>query len=145
MSFTDFITDHGKRIRKEHFIHLVQVARLDDKIQQSELELLHREGKKFGLTDPEIDEIIKSERTHYYDPPYSLIEKFNQLYNISNMILADDIVTEAEKKMVKIYAIAAGFKDENVEKLLDFFIDEIKKGTDEETLFTKLQNLVISK
>ena len=142
MSFTDFITDHGKRIRKEHFIHLVQVARLDDNVQQSELELLHREGKKFGLTDPEIDEIIKSEKTHYYDPPYSLSDKFDQLYNISNMILADDIVTEAEKKMVKIYAIAAGFKDENVEKLLDFFIDEIKKGTDEETLFTKLQNLV---
>jgi hypothetical protein len=142
MSFTDFITDHGRRISKEHFIHLVQVARLDDKIQQSELELLHREGKKFGLTDPEIDEIIKSEKTQYYDPPYSLSDKFDQLYNISNMILADDIVTEAEKKMVKIYAIAAGFKDENVEKLLDFFIDEIKKGTDEETLFTKLQNLV---
>jgi hypothetical protein len=142
MSFTDFITDNGKRIRKEHFIHLVQVARLDDNVQQSELELLHREGKKFGLTDPEIDEIIKSEKTHYYDPPYSLSDKFEQLYNISNMILADDIVTEAEKKMVKIYAIAAGFKDENVEKLLDFFIDEIKKGTDEETLFTKLQNLV---
>jgi hypothetical protein len=142
MSFTDFITDHGRRIRKEHFIHLVQVARLDDKIQPSELELLHKEGKKFGLTDPEIDEIIKSEKTHYYDPPYSLSDKFDQLYNISNMILADDIVTEAEKKMVKIYAIAAGFKDENVEKLLDFFIDEIKKGTDEETLFTKLQNLV---
>ena len=110
MSFTDFITDHGRRIRKEHFIHLVQVARLDDKIQQSELELLHREGKKFGLTDPEIDEIIKSEKTHYYDPPYSLSDKFDQLYNISKMILADDIVTEAEKKMIKIYAIAAGFK-----------------------------------
>ena len=32
-----------------------------------------------------------------------------------------------------------GLRDENVEKLLDLFIDEIKKGTDEETLFKKLQ------
>jgi hypothetical protein len=145
MSFTDFTSDHGRRIRKEHFIHLVQVARLDDKIQQSELELLHREGKKFGLTDPEIDEIIKSEKTHYYDPPYSLSDKFDQLYNISRMILADDLVTESEKRMIRIYAIAAGFKDENVEKLLDLFIDEIRKGTDEETLFSKLQILVSGK
>jgi len=142
MSFTDFTTDNGRRIRKEHFIHLVQVARMDDKINQAELELLHKEGKKFGLTDPEIDEIIKSEKTHYYDPPYSLSDKFDQLYNITKMILADDIVTEGERKMVKIYAIAAGFNSENVEKLLDLFVDEIRKGTDEEALFKKLQKLV---
>ena len=145
MSFTDFITDHGRRIRKEHFIHLVQVARMDDRVNQSELDLLHKEGKKFGLTDPEIDEIIKSEKTHYYDPPYSLADKFDQLYNISKMILADDIVSEAEKKMIKIYAIAAGFNSENVEKLLDLFVDEIRKGTDEEALFKKLQTLVSGK
>jgi len=145
MSFTDFITDNGKRIIKEHFIHLVQVARMDDRVNQSELELLHKEGKKFGLTDPEIDDIIKSEKTHYYDPPYSLSDKFDQLYNISKMILADDIVSEAEKKMIKIYAIASGFNSENVEKLLDLFVDEIRKGTDEEALFKKLQSLVSGK
>lgn len=145
MSFTDFITDNGRRIRKEHFIHLVQVARMDDKVNQSELELLHKEGKKFGLTDPEIDEILKSEKTHYYDPPYSLSDKFDQLYNISKMILADDIVTESEKKMIKVYAIAAGFNSENVEKLLDLFVDEIRKGTDEEVLFKKLQSIVSGK
>ena len=145
MSFTDFITDNGRRIRKEHFIHLVQVARMDDKVNQSELELLHKEGKKFGLTDPEIDEILKSEKTHYYDPPYSLSDKFDQLYNISKMILADDIVTESEKKMIKVYAIAAGFNSENVEKLLDLFVDEIRKGTEEEALFKKLQSIVSGK
>jgi len=145
MSFTDFITDNGRRIRKEHFIHLVQVARMDDKVNQSELELLHKEGKKFGLTDPEIDEILKSEKTHYYDPPYSLSDKFDQLYNISKMILADDIVTESEKKMIKVYAIAAGFNSENVEKLLDLFVDEIRKGTEEEVLFKKLQSIVSGK
>ncbi len=142
MNFTDYITDNGKRIRKEHFIHLVQVARMDDRVNQSELELLHREGKKFGLTDPEIDEIIKSEKTHYYDPPYSLTDKFDQLYNISKMILADDIVSEAERKMIKIYAISAGFNSEHVEKIIDLFVDEIRKGTDEEALFKKLQTLV---
>jgi hypothetical protein len=145
MNFTDYITDNGKRIRKEHFIHLVQVARMDDKVNQSELELLHREGKKFGLTDPEIDEIINSEKTLSYDPPYSLTDKFDQLYNISRMILADDIVTESEKKMIKVYAIAAGFNSENVEKLLDLFVDEIRKGTEEEVLFKKLQSIVSGK
>jgi hypothetical protein len=64
MNFSDFITDHGKRVNKEHFIHLIQVSQIDGKISQSELELLHKQGKKIGLTDPEIDILIRSEDKH---------------------------------------------------------------------------------
>jgi hypothetical protein len=90
MSFSDFVTPCGKRVNKEHFIHLVQVSRADGKIMPAELELLHKEGRKFGLTDPEIDRIIEEESKRHYDPPYSLHEKFDQLYNIAEMILADE-------------------------------------------------------
>jgi len=55
MSFTDFITNYGKRVNKQAFVHLVQVSKVDGKLHQEEFDLLHREGKKFGLTDPEID------------------------------------------------------------------------------------------
>jgi len=87
MSFSDFITNHGKKVNKEAFINLVQVSKIDGKIQKNELELLHREGKKFGLTDPEIDHLIKIERDHQYHPPYSLEEKFEHIYNLTEMIL----------------------------------------------------------
>ncbi len=36
MNFSDFITDHGKRVMKEHFIHLIQVSQIDGKISHSE-------------------------------------------------------------------------------------------------------------
>ena len=58
MNFSDFIKDNGKRISKEHYLHLVQVSKADGKINAGELELLHKEGRKFGLTDPEIDKFI---------------------------------------------------------------------------------------
>ena len=70
MNFSDFITHHGKRVAKDAFIHLVQVSITDGKIHKDELDLLHREGKKFGLTDPEIDKLINSEKDHHYTPPY---------------------------------------------------------------------------
>jgi len=103
------------------------------------MDMLHREGRKFGLTDPEIDQLIKSESTHSYDPPYSLRDKFEQLYNVAVMILADEEVTESEKKMLKRFAIEAGFNDNVIEKLLNLLLDGISKGDDEEKLFDEFR------
>jgi uncharacterized tellurite resistance protein B-like protein len=142
MNFTDFITDHGKRVNKEHFIHLIQVSQIDGKISQSEMELLHKQGKKFGLTDPEIDVLIKSEFQHQYDPPYSLHHKFDQLYNIAEMILSDEKVEESEKRAVKRYAIAAGFKDKHIDGLIDLLFEGIKNNKDEDSLLSDFKNLI---
>jgi uncharacterized membrane protein YebE (DUF533 family) len=139
MNFTDFITHNGKRISRDNFLHLVQVARADGKIDKPELELLHKEGKKFGLTDPEIDSLIKSEAHHHYIPPYSLKDKFNELFNIAEMILADGIIEEGEKKMIKRYAISAGFDDRTIDKLIPLIFEGITSGVDEEKLLNEFK------
>ena len=142
MNFTDFITHHGKRVNKEAFVHLVQISKVDGKINKDELELLHKEGKKFGLTDPEIDKMIHSERDHHYHPPYSLEEKFDHLYNIAEMILADDVVKEGEKKMIKRFAIEAGFEYSKIDDLINLLFEGIKSNCDEEELYKKFRGKI---
>lgn len=137
MNFTHFISHHGKRINREHFLHLVQVAKTDGRVEKTELNLLHKEGKKFGLTDPEIEQLIVSEASHNYHPPYSLEDKFLELYNISEMIIADEIVTDTEKGMIKKYAIAAGFRDEVLENLIELLIKGVREGKEEEDLLAE--------
>jgi uncharacterized tellurite resistance protein B-like protein len=144
MSFTDFITDSGKKICIEHYIHLVQVSRIDGSISDQEMRMLHREGRKFGLTDPEVDKIIKSESNHQYIPPYSLKGKFDQIYNVAQIILADEQVTEAESKMIKRFAIEAGFRDEVIPKIIDLLMEGIKKGDDEDDLFERFRKEVLA-
>lgn len=143
MNFTDFITSHGKRVTKEAFIYLVQVSRVDGKINKDELELLHKEGKKFGLTDPEIDKLINSERDHHYHTPYELEEKFEHFYNIAEMIMADDVVNEKERKMLKRFAVEAGFEFSKIDDLIELILDGIEKNTDEEVLFTKFKKKLL--
>ena len=142
MNFTDFITDHGVRVIKEHFIHLIQVSQIDGKISHSEMELLHKQGKKFGLTDPEINVLIKSELNHHYDPPYSLHHKFDQLYNIAEMILSDEEISNSEKLAIKRYAIAAGFKDRHIDGLIDMILNGIKNNQTEESLLSEFKNYI---
>jgi uncharacterized tellurite resistance protein B-like protein len=143
MNFTDLITSHGKRVTKEAFIYLVQVSRVDGKINKEELEFLHKEGKKFGLTDPEIDKLINAERDHHYHAPYALEEKFEHLYNIAEMIMADDVVKEKERKMMKRFAIEAGFEYSKIEGLIDLVLEGIEKNTEEETLFAKFKKKLL--
>jgi uncharacterized tellurite resistance protein B-like protein len=142
MNFSDFITDHGKRVIKEHFIHLIQVAQIDGKISQSEMDLLHKQGRKFGLTDPEIDILIKSESLHHYDPPYSLHHKFDQLYNIAEMILSDSEIADSEKSAIKRYAIAVGFKDKHIDGLIDLLLKGIMNNQTEDSLLSEFKNLI---
>jgi uncharacterized tellurite resistance protein B-like protein len=143
MNFSDLITSHGKRVTKEAFINLVQVSKVDGKIEKDELELLHKEGRKFGLTDPEIEKLIHAEKGHHYHAPYSLEEKFEHFYNISEMILADDVVKEKEKKILKRFAIEAGFEYSKIDALIDLVLDGIEKNTEEEELFAKFKRKLL--
>ncbi len=139
MNFSDFITHTGKRVNKEHYIHLIQVSLIDGKISHTEKELLHKEGRKFGLTDPEIDKLISVESHEHYNPPYSLNEKFDQMYNIAEMVLADDIVTDLEKKMMRRYAVTAGFNDGVIEDLINLLLEGVSKGEDEDNLLKEFK------
>jgi hypothetical protein len=145
MNFSDFIKDNGKRINKEHYLHLIQVSKADGKINVGELELLHKEGRKFGLTDPEIDKFIVDESRNNYNPPYLLHEKFEHLYNIAEMILADENITEGEKRLLQRFAIEAGFSDKTIAKLIELLLSGIKKGEDEEKLFHRFKKEILFK
>jgi uncharacterized tellurite resistance protein B-like protein len=140
MNFSDFITNHGKRVNREHFIHLIQVSKIDGTINQTEMDTLHKEGMKFGLTDPEIDDLIKSETHHHYHPPYSLHDKFEHLYNIAEMILSDEIITDSERRMIKRFAIEAGFDDKSIDKLIDLLFKGIKNNESEESLLAEFKS-----
>ena len=145
MSFSDFVTDYGMKINKSHFITLIQVCRVDGKISPEELTMLHREGRKFGLTDPDIERLIESEKYHEYHTPYSLEDKFSQLYNVAAMILADNVVTEGERKAIRRIATEAGFNDDAIESLRDILLEGIANKEDEEILLEKFKKVLFKK
>jgi hypothetical protein len=140
MSFADFISIHGKKVNREAFIHLVQISRTDKEISKEEYELLHKEGRKYGLTDPEIDSLMRAQRGHHYHPPYSLDEKFEHLYQVAQLILADEIVRESELKMIRKFAIEAGFNDKTIEKLINLLFEGIKNNKSEEELLKEFRH-----
>lgn len=139
MSFSDFVTNHGIKVPKVHYLHLIQVARADGKIDRKELAILHKEGRRFGLTDAEIDQLIEKEKDHHYHPPYSLDEKFEDLFYITEMILADDNVSDDEAKLLRKFAVEVGFDDRAIEILKEVLIGGIRRKESEEEILAKFK------
>lgn len=137
MSIVHFFDHADKKNNREHFAHLVQLARADGNIEKQESELLHRIGKRMGFTDPEIDHLIDSKEKHMYNHPYELEKRFIQLFELFTLIMADGQIEDRELKLVKRFATGAGFTDLEIEKLIPFLKEGIEKNMDEEDLFTE--------
>ena len=60
------------------------------------------------------------------------------------MILADDIITEGEKKIIRRFAIEAGFNDKAIDKLLVILFEGIKNNESEEDLLDKFKKVLFS-
>jgi uncharacterized tellurite resistance protein B-like protein len=129
--------DHPERKQsKEHFSHLIQMALADGKIEKAEMEMLFRMGKNLGLTTPEIDNLLETNRNSSYAPPYELSKRFSQLYDIVRMLYADGQIDGNEMKLASGLALKSGFTDEDIPVLLALLINGIKNGDDEDDLFS---------
>ncbi len=97
--------------------------------------MLKRIGKNLGFTEPEIDNLIATTGHNYYEPPYELSKRFDQVYEIVKMTLADGAINNREMRLASGFAVQSGFSESEIPKLLVLLISGIKQGKDEETLF----------
>ncbi|HBY51619.1 MAG TPA: hypothetical protein DEH15_04045 [Marinilabiliales bacterium] len=136
MKFLEHFDHPERKQNKEHFIHLIQMANADGKIDDSELLMLHRMGSKLGLTKPEIDDLLTTNKQSAYIPPYELSKRFEQLYDVVKMIYADDVINDNEMRLASGLAIKSGFAEEEIPVLLSVLIEGIKSGDDQDDLFS---------
>lgn len=129
-------TDHSvKKQHIEYFVQLIRIALADDIITEREMELLHRMGKKLGFTEPEINNIIGTTGKSNFIPPYELSTRFEQVYDVVSMTLADGVIDKNEMRLASSFAANSGFKESEIPNLLVLLINGIKQGKDYEDLF----------
>jgi hypothetical protein len=143
MSHLDYFDHPQKKQNKEYFVHLVRIAKADDVVSHNELELLLRIGKNLGFTDPEIDKLLETNGKFDYDPPYELSKRFDQVYEIVKMTLADGVIGNSEMSLASGFAVKSGFTESEIPKLLALLISGIRNGKDEENLFEVYKKEII--
>ena len=119
---------------KGHFLNLYSLALADTQIDATELETLYELGQQRGVLKEEIDNLILNPENVKPFIPQDTLTKVECLYDFVKIILADGIVDEREKEMLKKFCFQFGFEEQNIPIIMEFLINEGVKGTDRTTI-----------
>ncbi|MBN2663627.1 MAG: hypothetical protein JXR68_08245 [Bacteroidales bacterium] len=112
-----------KKIKLEHFANIVAVAASDGKITDQELELLKDRALEYGLSEPDVNELLDKAESLEFIIPLNNIEREEQLSEAVLMSMIDDDIAEKEYEICLKIAEKLGFD----QKYLNHIIELSKK------------------
>jgi|GEM_PF-5750240 hypothetical protein len=87
-----------------HLIHLYQLAKIDNRFVKEEKRYLYALGRKNGVVEKEVDEIIMEADDVKFHEPDTTKEKIIFLYEYIQMMLVDNKLDEREAQMCAVIA-----------------------------------------
>jgi hypothetical protein len=117
--------------KKDHIKNLLALARVDGHLHVKEEKLLFKIGKRYGLKERQIKEILSSKEKYKINVPDNHNDKMNLLYDLLLMIYADEVVDPHEIEFFEDTVKKFGMKKETVKWLLGVFQKGIPPKGDE--------------
>lgn len=84
------------KAHKSHIMNLVHLAKADGKISKSESGLLVKIGERNGVSADEVFEMVDSSDDFFYKKPENDEQRFDQLYDLVEMMRIDGEVSPKE-------------------------------------------------
>lgn len=127
---------------KNHFLHLYQLALSDADVDIKELETLYRLGEDRGLTRTEMESFLLQPQQDELQPPQTVLEKVDCLYDLSLIAWADGRIDPVEREMLRNYCARFGFREENITEICEFLLDAASQNIPKQQILTTVsQNL----
>ena len=122
MSIASFFESGETTQDKGHVKNLVLLAQADGHVSDDELLLIHKIGRKVGLTYTQIGSIIDDPNAVQVIPPVSKEERLEHMVDMVNIIHSDGIIDAKEMNLISKFAVQIGFtsiQDAHVAEILD--------------------------
>jgi uncharacterized tellurite resistance protein B-like protein len=119
MSISDLYSSGVHKNNMGHFACIVKLAMADQVITEGEQDLLESLAKRLNISAEEYKKIVKDPDKYPINPPVSYDARIERLYNLTQMIYADDEVSKEEVSVLQRVAIGLGFPQDNAEKVSD--------------------------
>ena len=111
--------------KKNHIRNLLALAKIDGHMHEKEVELLFKIGKRYGLKDRQVQELLDTDEVFTLNVPDNHNDRMNLLYDLILMVFADEVVDSHEVKFCEDAVEEFGMRRELVTWLLGVF----EKGT----------------
>jgi uncharacterized tellurite resistance protein B-like protein len=138
-----FDSTDKKRV-KTHLRSLIHIANIDGHFDESEKEIISTMAQRFGITNEEMEQMIREDDSNDYNPPVDLEERFELLYDIFMIMSADDQLVESELKMFRMLALGLNINHEKIDNVLNFMLEKAGKDSDPEILFKQFKKVLIN-
>lgn len=125
--FGFFESEETKRL-KSHISNLGALAKVDGHLDPSEMKFIIAIGEKHGLKPDDVRELLSDVKVKPPQLPKNDSERFDQIYDLVEMMLADGIVDESEMDFCINMAAKLGFKKSIVGVLVRKITVGVKDG-----------------
>ncbi len=131
--FGFFENEQAKKI-KGHLCHLAALAKADGHIDEREMSFIITVGKKNGMAAAEVRKIVAGNTSGISELPSTDSERFDQIYDLVEMMLSDGIVDENEMDFCIMMAEKLGFRKAIVGVLVRKISQGVKDGLPEDRI-----------
>ena len=141
MSISDLYSSEAHKSNLSHFANIVKLALADEKLDDSEKELLNKLAKRFQIGEEKFQDILNNADSYAIRPPNSYDERIERLFKLTQMIFADDEVTGSEMIVLRCVAIGLGFPMDNAEKVCDEAVHLVLNENDLDEFTEAIKNV----
>ncbi|WP_324677851.1 TerB family tellurite resistance protein [Hymenobacter sp. GOD-10R] len=139
--FGFFENEQTKKV-KSHLINLATLAKADGHIDEREMSFIVAVGKKNGMRPTEVRNIVANAGSVKMLIPDNDSERFDQIFDLVDMMLADGIVDENEMDFCIVMAERLGFRKAIVGVLVRKISMGVKDGLPREQIKEDTQNFL---
>ena len=136
--FNLFESEQTKKL-KSHLMNLGALAKVDGHIDTAEMNYIITIGKKNGMRPEDVRTIIANSESTKLELPNNDSERFDQIYDLVEMMLADGIVDDNEMEFCMEMAAKLGFRRAIVGMLVRKITLGVKDGLSRELFRTETQ------
>ncbi len=142
MSILDFFLSPTKKKGKSHLKNLMIMAMADGVLDDNEYQFLKNIASKYEISHNEVDKLkLLIQKKNNFDID-SNIHRFDQIFDLVKMMMADNHIDARELKMCKVFAVKTGFSSTIVDELVDTIIQNITIGNNLEETKKRLYFLI---
>lgn len=127
---TTFFEHQKTSYKKKYLTNLIALASSDGHLDEAERELIVKIGRKRGLKDWQINELLEYQSPKEVFLPEALSNRMEMLYDLMQIVYADNTVTADEVKYVTEIVHELKFRSETVDQLIEMFAQGIPQTSE---------------
>ncbi len=131
--FSIFESEETKRL-KSHIVNLGALAKIDGHIDSAEMEHIISIGERKGMRAQDVRALLANSTSVKHAMPNNDLDRFDQVYDLVEMMLADGIVDDSEMDFCLDIATKMGFRKAVVGVLIKKITTGVKDGLTREEI-----------